>query len=65
MTILTEEQEKLFYIWIQKYIKDYGHDFAGGWYVVPVGTDEILFLDNPKHDEWVEEKKKEFLNKEK
>jgi hypothetical protein len=62
MTILTKEQEELFYDWIQKYVKDFGHDFVFGFFVVPVGTDKEIYLGSPEHDEWVETKKKEFLS---
>ena len=60
MTILTKEQEELFYVWIKKYIKDYGHNFPSGWYILPVGTDEYLSLDDPNMMNGLKQRKKNF-----
>jgi hypothetical protein len=59
MITLTEDQENLFNTWIQKHIKECGHDFAFGFYVILEG--EMMHLADPKYYEWYETKKKEFL----
>ena len=61
MIHLTSKQEELFDIWIQKYIKESGHDFVFGFYVILEGEDKMVHLASPEHQEWYENKKKQFL----
>jgi len=63
MIELTNEQQKEFDVWIEKYIKESGHDFMFGFYVILNESDEMIHRQDPKYFEWYENKKEEFLNK--
>ena len=62
MVVLTNEQQKEFDVWLKQYIKESGHDFVFGFYVILEGDDKMIHISDPKYGEWFELKKKEFLS---
>jgi hypothetical protein len=62
MVVLTNEQEKAFGTWIQKYIKESGHNFVFGFYVILEGEDKMMHTSDPEYAEWFETKKNKFLS---
>jgi len=61
MITLTNEQQKEFEAWLEKYIKEIGHDFVFGFFVILEGEDKMMHLSDPEYTEWYESKIKEFL----
>jgi len=62
---LSKKQQKEFDVWIEKYIKECGHDFAFGFYVILEGIEGnkgMIGRSDPEYAEWYEEKQKQFLS---
>jgi hypothetical protein len=58
---LTERQQFYFDEWIQRHIKEYGHDFVWGFYIVTKDANEHMNIDSSEYEKWLEEKKIEYL----
>jgi hypothetical protein len=61
MVTLTSEQQKEFDVWVGKYIKESGHDFVFGFYVILEGEDKMTHRSDLSYEIWYENKKQQFL----
>ena len=61
MIELKDDQQKKFDVWLSRYIKESGHDFMFGFYVILNESDEMIHRQSPEYIEWYENKKQEFL----